>query len=137
MQNLNDSSTPKAATLTVEQRKRIAQIVHIDCSLIPGATYYNAAEMAIEATLAQVAAPSPAAREAGDGVSAAFAKYDALIGSLEGCTDGGCVIRPPKGMHTNGGCRCVRHAMKMQRMAYAAAQLRKDLGALLREAGNR
>jgi hypothetical protein len=83
------------------------------------------------------AAPSPAAREAGDGVNAAFAKYDALIGSLEGCTDGGCVIRPPKGMHTNGGCRCVRHAMKMQRMAYAAAQLRKDLGALLREAGSR
>jgi hypothetical protein len=92
-------------------------------------------KMALRSGIA--AAPSPAAREAGDGVSAAFAKYDALIGSLEGCTDGGCVIRPPKGMHTNGGCRCVRHAMKMQRMAYAAAQLRKDLGTLLREAGSR
>ncbi len=23
-----------------------------------------------------------------------------------GCTDGGCQIEKPKGMHTNGGCRC-------------------------------
>ena len=23
-----------------------------------------------------------------------------------GCADGGCEIEPPKGMHTNGGCRC-------------------------------
>ncbi len=25
---------------------------------------------------------------------------------LQGCTDGGCLIRRPKGMHTNGGCKC-------------------------------
>ena len=23
-----------------------------------------------------------------------------------GCSDGGCQIEPPKGMHTNGRCRC-------------------------------
>ena len=23
-----------------------------------------------------------------------------------GCSDGGCAIEPPRGMHTNGGCRC-------------------------------
>lgn len=25
-----------------------------------------------------------------------------------GCTDGGCVYGHPGGMHTNGGCRCLR-----------------------------
>jgi hypothetical protein len=25
---------------------------------------------------------------------------------LLGCGDGNCVIQPPKGMHTNGGCKC-------------------------------
>lgn len=25
-----------------------------------------------------------------------------------GCMDGGCSVLHPKGMHTNGGCRCVR-----------------------------
>ncbi|MBB5444605.1 MULTISPECIES: hypothetical protein [unclassified Paraburkholderia] len=65
MQNQNES-------LTAEQRKQIARIVHADCTLIPGATFYNAAEMAIEATLAQVATPpSPDAREAVGGVTAA------------------------------------------------------------------
>jgi hypothetical protein len=48
------ASEPKA--LTAEQRKRIAGIVHTDCTLIPGATFYNAAEMAIEATIAALLA---------------------------------------------------------------------------------
>lgn len=33
-----------------------------------------------------------------------------ILASMEpsGCTDGNCVLRPaPKGMHTNGGCRCL------------------------------
>jgi hypothetical protein len=25
-----------------------------------------------------------------------------------GCGDGNCVIKKPRGMHTNGGCRCGR-----------------------------
>ncbi|HEX2652955.1 MAG TPA: hypothetical protein VHN11_04815 [Xanthobacteraceae bacterium] len=42
------------AALTDEQKKHIAQIVHTDCTLISGATFYNAAEMAIDATLARL-----------------------------------------------------------------------------------
>jgi hypothetical protein len=41
--------------LSHEQKKRIASIVHTDCTLIPGATFYNAAEFAITATLAAIA----------------------------------------------------------------------------------
>ena len=26
--------------------------------------------------------------------------------AMHGCSDGGCQIERPKGMHTNGGCRC-------------------------------
>jgi hypothetical protein len=36
---------------------------------------------------------------------------------LRGCTDGNCIIRKPVGMHTNGGCRCVKelqHAFRGQ-----------------------
>jgi len=25
-----------------------------------------------------------------------------------GCSDGGCVFGPPGGMHTNGGCECLK-----------------------------
>jgi hypothetical protein len=28
---------------------------------------------------------------------------------LLGCGDGNCVIQPPKGMHTNGGCKCAKY----------------------------
>jgi hypothetical protein len=52
---LYERTAPPAAStnrLTDEQRKHIARIVHTDCTLIPGATFYNAAELAIEATLA-------------------------------------------------------------------------------------
>ena len=31
---------------------------------------------------------------------------------LTGCSDGGCIIRLPKGMHTNGGCRCQKALMR-------------------------
>jgi hypothetical protein len=42
----------KDAALTDERAKEIAQQVHAECSRIPGATFYNAAEMAIDAILA-------------------------------------------------------------------------------------
>ncbi|CAB3753952.1 hypothetical protein [Paraburkholderia humisilvae] len=60
----------------------------------------------------------------------ALARYDALMASVEGCTDGGCVIRRPAGMHTNGGCRCTRAAHKMQRAMHAAKDLRTAVAAL-------
>lgn len=28
---------------------------------------------------------------------------------IKGCTDGGCVFGHPGGMHTNGGCSCLRN----------------------------
>ena len=43
---------------------------------------------------------------------------DLLIGSLDGiikrlselnCSDSGCRFSKSKGMHTNGGCRCLKH----------------------------
>lgn len=33
-------------------------------------------------------------------------EIDAWLAQL-GCGDGSCVIGPPLGMHTNGGCNCV------------------------------
>lgn len=27
---------------------------------------------------------------------------------LQGCSDGGCIINPPTGLHTNGGCNCAK-----------------------------
>lgn len=38
---------------------------------------------------------------------------------IGGCSDGSCIVIRPKGMHTNGGCRCSRDHIKMQRLAYA------------------
>lgn len=30
------------------------------------------------------------------------------VEGIEGCTDGGCIFGHPGGMHTNGGCACMR-----------------------------
>lgn len=65
-----------------------------------------------------------------EGLTAALARYDVLMESVEGCTDGGCVIRAPKGMHTNGGCRCTRAEHKMRRAMYASQELRRAVAAL-------
>ncbi|GLZ73783.1 hypothetical protein [Burkholderia cenocepacia] len=65
-----------------------------------------------------------------EGLTAALTRYDALMASVEGCTDGGCVIRAPKGMHTNGGCRCTRAEHKMRRAMYASQELRRAVAAL-------
>jgi hypothetical protein len=53
--------------------------------------------------------------------------YDTLMSTVTGCSDGGCMIRAPKGMHTNGGCRCHRDSMKTQRVLYSAKQLRQAI----------
>jgi hypothetical protein len=50
-------------------------------------------------------------------ISEALAERDAALQQLGGCGDGGCIIWRPKGMHTNGGCRCSRDYIKMQRFA--------------------
>jgi hypothetical protein len=38
-------------------------------------------------------------------IDAAFRKLQSTLLDL-GCSDGGCCIRKPRGMHTNGGCQC-------------------------------
>lgn len=53
--------------------------------------------------------------------------YDTLMSTVTGCTDGGCMIRTPQGMHTNGGCRCHRDSMKTQRILYSAKRLREAI----------
>ena len=49
-----------------------------------------------------------------------------LFGESIGCADGGCVFGHPGGMHTNGGCNClkdpdrytlVRIAMRLNQVA--------------------
>jgi hypothetical protein len=40
-------------------------------------------------------------------LTAALERYKKLT-DRHGCTDGGCVVQRPTGMHTNGGCRCSR-----------------------------
>jgi len=44
---------------------------------------------------------------------------DEYLETIGGCGDGGCIILKPVGQHTNGGCRCSRDPIKMQRFAYA------------------
>ncbi|MEQ5857278.1 hypothetical protein NFI08_16515 [Halomonas sp. EF61] len=47
---------------------------------------------------------------------------------LPGCTDGGCVVKKPNGMHTNGGCQCIKHQTAstiVQRLAHLRDQRRR------------
>ena len=35
---------------------------------------------------------------------------------VEGCDDHGCQIQKPEGMGTNGGCRCVKNHITVQKV---------------------
>jgi hypothetical protein len=48
-----------AASLSDEQKRQIAAVVHRDCTLLPGANFYTAAELAIQAALAQISRTTP------------------------------------------------------------------------------
>lgn len=50
-----------------------------------------------------------------------------LFGQKIGCTDGGCVFGHPGGMHTNGGCACIKSSafIVAQRLAQLALELAK------------
>ena len=53
-------------------------------------------------------------------IGAALADLDFSLSEMGGCSDGNCIVVKPKGMHTNGGCRCLRHDhIRTQRFAYA------------------
>jgi hypothetical protein len=101
--------------------------------------YHPAMRKQAEANAAYAVAANPAAilaliaevralRQDAAKVRKAAIFHDQLMESVHGCTDGGCLIRAPKGMHTNGGCRCNRDSMKTQRVLYAAKQLRDAIG---------
>jgi hypothetical protein len=62
-----------------------------------------------------------------DRIDAAVKRFDDHMALIGGCTDGGCVIVKPQGMHTNGGCRCPKDPQKMQRAMFAAITLRNAL----------
>jgi len=50
--------------------------------------------------------------------------YDDELAEL-GCGDGGCYIQAPRGMHTNGGCNCIREIRDVQtRMRVTRALMR-------------
>jgi hypothetical protein len=38
---------------------------------------------------------------------------------IGGCSDGNCIVIRPRGQHTNGGCRCSRDSLTMQRLVNA------------------
>ena len=45
---------------------------------------------------------------------------DATLESIGGCSDGNCKVYVRPGMHTNGGCRCLRSdGFKAERVVHA------------------
>jgi hypothetical protein len=60
-------------------------------------------------------------------VTKALKDFDERMNNIGGCSDGGCVIVRPKGMHTNGGCRCTRDYVKMQQFTFATKRLCEKL----------
>lgn len=60
----------------------------------------------------------------------ALRERDKYLAKVGGCTDGNCIIVKPKGMHTNGGCRCASSFVTMQRFAYASNRFADAVRAL-------
>lgn len=54
-----------------------------------------------------------------------------IFGAEIGCSDGGCIYGHPGGMHTNGGCGCVKNRdmahINIQRMAHLAVKLAEEI----------
>lgn len=62
------------------------------------------------------------------------------VPDLQGCSDGGCVFRPPTGMHTNGGCACMKRGadplrlqLNLQRISRHMESMRAERDALAKE----
>lgn len=66
-----------------------------------------------------------------DKVSDALSDFNKMMEAIGGCTDGNCVIVRPKGMHTNGGCRCTRDYIKMQQYVNVTRRLHSTLKSLV------
>lgn len=66
-------------------------------------------------------------------LAGALEQYDQGCAAIGGCSDGYCVIQRPKGMHTNGGCRCSDDRNRMRRFASRAAYFREKVVEVLRK----
>jgi len=66
-------------------------------------------------------ASQPGGGEAG--LREALSDYETMRDTVGGCTDGGCLVKKPIGMHTNGGCKCHKDAIKATRMMWAGSKL--------------
>lgn len=60
-----------------------------------------------------------------------------LLGAGLGCGNGGCIVLKPRGMHTNGGCKCSTDRMVMQRYAFAQNRFTAGVRALIAQEGER
>lgn len=63
----------------------------------------------------------------------AFTEYEKGLEHLGGCLDGNCVIIRPKGMHTNGGCRCSEDRDKARRVMALASYFKYKFKKILEE----
>lgn len=69
-------------------------------------------------------------------LSDALAEYDKVrdhVAEQVGCFDGGCLVKRPKGMHTNGGCKCSKNSIAAQRMMYAGQRLAEAVRGITQE----
>lgn len=64
-------------------------------------------------------------------IQSAITRYNEMMDAIGGCTDGGCVVKRPKGMHTNGGCRCWTNQYTAQRVMRHAQVLRDAISTAL------
>lgn len=61
-------------------------------------------------------------------------RLEELLAKIGGCGDGNCIVYVAPGMHTNGGCRCFRDPIKMQRVIYTYKTELRQLREIVREA---
>lgn len=77
------------------------------------------------------------ARSRSNELAEALCQYDFLrdaVSQSTHCQDGGCLVKRPQGMHTNGGCKCHRDEIASQRMMYAGQRLAEAVRVFLKEA---
>lgn len=80
-----------------------------------------------ELTANELRVAQAAMRLAYSTIQTEIGEYKLLRDHIGGCLDGGCLIKTPKGMHTNGGCKCSTNNIKAQRMMYAGKRLCDNL----------
>lgn len=57
----------------------------------------------------------------------ALKTLETRLEQLGGCGDGDCKVHIRPGMHTNGGCRCLKDPIKAQQVVSAYRQYVKDM----------